>query len=143
MSTRKSAAILLHDASLTALQVLDGGRLTLSFDGIQVYRRAARDLYDILTHSGKLLITGATNVLIRGSWTKGDDDYVLEEAIVNSAGEKIRWTDIADSDLQSIELLIFSGARIEIACTKAQLKLSQKGELTGRWEGPLFSETTS
>lgn len=137
MSPNDADAILLHDASLTAFRILAGGRLTLRFDGVTVYRREAPNRYNTWVHRASLILGDVTNVSVRGSWTRGDDDYVLDETIISRSGEEVEWVAIGKEGVRRIELLIFSGARIEIDCSKAELKLSPKGELTGSWEGPL------
>lgn len=137
--TSRIEAVMLHDATVRDLRVHDGGKLTLSFEGVTAYRRITSDLYDTWIHRAILRVTGVTALLIQGpGWTKDDDDYVLTDTVVNSLGQKIHWIDVRATGVRRIELLIFSGARIEIECAMADLKLSRGRELDGQWEGPLF-----
>ena len=138
--TSRTGAILLHDATLTGFCLHAGGELTLNFEGVTVYRQAGRDVYDIWIHRAVLKVGGVTALSVQGpGWSKGDDDYVLTDAIINDLGQKIHWTDVGVAGVRRIELAIFSGALIEILCATAELRLSRKKELVRLWEGPLIT----
>ncbi len=128
-------AIQLHDATLGTLIVEAGGVVSIELEGVTRYRPAGEGRHDVLVHPARLTIRGVTAVSVQGTWAKGDDDYVLDDEVIDVRGEAVPWLGLADRGLRRIRLSIFSGAVIEIECAGAGLELSGEGELVGQWDG--------
>jgi hypothetical protein len=126
--------IQLHDAVLKEFQVLAGGRVSIRFENVSVYRSSGECRYDVWIHDATLMMQGVTKLSVDGAWIENDDDYVLDDDIYGVGAGKVRWLGVADAEIRRIRFVLFSGARIEIACKQASLSLSEEGELVGEWE---------
>jgi len=76
---------------------------------------------------------------LRGLWTKDDDDYVLDDAVLDAQDRRISWGALEGEELSSIRLFLFSGATIEMRCSRAHLLASRKIKVLEPWRGPLIS----
>lgn len=126
--------IQLHDAVLKEFQVLAGGRVSLRFENVSVYRSSGERRYDVWIHDATLTMLGVTKLSVEGAWLEDDDDYVLDDDIHAVGAGKVRWLGVAEAEIHHIRFVLFSGACIEITCKQASLGLSEEGELVGDWE---------
>jgi hypothetical protein len=137
MSKKDSLApigfVALHDATMNDFQVLAGGRISIQFSNVSVYRPVAVRQYEVWSHSAKLMMNGVTMLSVDGAWIENDDDYVLDDDIYTVSGEKVKWLEIENAEVHYIRFDLFSGACIGIACTRAALSIAEGGELVGHW----------
>jgi hypothetical protein len=129
--------IQLHDATMTSLEARAGGRIVLRLEGATVYRPESHELYEIEIYDAELAVSGVTELSIRGSWSENDDDYILEDAVINDRGERTSWSAVDSERIELIRILLFSGAVIEIKGLRAEILLLHKQESLGQWEGTL------
>jgi hypothetical protein len=122
---------------VTSLEALAGGRIVLRLEGVTVYRPESHELYEIEIYDAELAVAGVTELSIRGSWSESDDDYILEDTVINDRGQKISWSAVDGERIGLIRMLLFSGAAIEIKGLRAETLLLNKQASLGKWEGTL------
>jgi hypothetical protein len=124
----------LHDTTILDLRVRTSGRLTINLDGVSVFHRVTPILFDVFIHRGRLEVSGLTKFSIEGpGWIKDADDYILDDTVTDELGNALDWVDLVPESVRNIELGIFSGAQIKVSCTRAEVRLSRKGELAHQW----------
>ncbi len=130
-------AVQLHDATILDLRVCAGGRVVLRLAGVTVYQPVAPESYDLWIHDADLIVSGVVETSVQGTWTEGDDDYILDDTLLDARGEEVSWSEMETEELSSIRLFLFSGASIDIKGSRVEVRLSEAREASGRWVGPL------
>jgi hypothetical protein len=134
--TRRSdiTVVQLHDATIIDLQLRANGRLIIRLDGVSVFRRVSAGLADVFIHKGRLEIDGLSSLSLKGrGWLVDDDDYILDDTITDELGRTLHWVDLDPNEVRRVELVIFSGSRIEISCSRAKLELARQAEFSRQW----------
>lgn|GEM_PF-6938321 len=111
--------------------------MILRLAGVTVYQPVAPESYDLWIHDADLIVSGAVETSVQGMWTEDDDDYILDDTLLDARGVKVSWSEMETEELSSIRLLLFSGASIDIKGSRITVRLSEEREAAGRWEGSL------
>lgn len=132
------ALIELHDGNVSAISVSANSEARIEFSHLSVFHRVRADEYEVFSHPGALLVSGATTCTIAGSWSA--DDKVIVAKIDEREIRSISSVDAFGALTGKKFALIFeNGTTVVLAFELLRLELGEAGEKLDDWDGPLQS----
>lgn len=112
-----------HDARISQIALVPGGKGVIDFSHIAVYKEVASGRYDVWSYKAELRLEEITRVEMVGSLA--EEDYVSIAKFIDAEGEEIEDLSLCSkSDVNTIQIWMGTGASIHINLRTALLILT-------------------
>ncbi len=126
----------LHDAIVTSFTVLEDSSAVLRFSHLCAYRAESPGMFGVWSHGATLTLSGVEAVAFEGPWRLAAQGDAVDYAFVSPASASIEGESVSDAEeippaalldgVAGVRLYMRwgSGARLEVAATRALLELT-------------------